>query len=262
MDKEEHAFYVVRKGNIVSVYKSLSDCQAQVSPSVCGPPASVYKGYYLSKRTEAYLASRGLKNASYVISEADVGEDLFGALVPCPVQGATSSASVSTGGAERPLDLALTMDAQLLSYGHLQCIIEFDGASKGNPGKGGAGAIIRTGDGRVLCLLREGLGFVTNNVAEYRGLILGMRYALRNGFKQIRATGDSQLVCMQVQGLWQTKHQNMIELCKEVKELKSQFLAFQISHVKRELNSQADAQANLAVNLQAGQIHEERCDSN
>lgn len=49
-----------------------------------------------------------------------------------------------------------------------------------------------------MCLLREGLGVVTNNVAEYRGLILGMKYALSKGFKQIRVTGDSQLVCMQV----------------------------------------------------------------
>lgn len=258
MEKEDHAFYVVRKGNIVSIYRNLRDCQAQVSPSVCGPPVSVYKGYFLSKEAENYLSSCGLRNASYAINEADVNEDLFGALVPCPVQGTMSSASVSTASSERPLNLDLTVDAQPASHSLMQCILEFDGASKGNPGKAGAGAVIRTVDGHVLCLLREGLGVVTNNVAEYRSLILGLRYALKKGFKQIRVTGDSQLVCMQVQGLWQTKHHNMIELCKEVKELRSKFLSFQISHVRREFNSLADAQANQAINLPAGQIYEER----
>lgn len=46
--------------------------------------------------------------------------------------------------------------------------------------------------------LREGLGVVTNNVAEYRGLILGLKYAIRHGFKRIKVNGDSQLVCYQV----------------------------------------------------------------
>ncbi|XP_020259975.1 uncharacterized protein LOC109836481 isoform X2 [Asparagus officinalis] len=257
MDKEDHAFYVVRKGNIVSIYRNFSDCQAQVSSSVCDPPVSVYKGYYLSKKTEDYLASHGVKNASYAINEGDVKEDLFGALVPCRFQ-ATNSTSVSTEGPKQPLNLGLTMEAQPLSHHQIQCIIEFDGASKGNPGKAGAGAVIRTIDGHVLCLLREGLGVVTNNVAEYRGLILGMKCALRKGFKHVRVTGDSQLVCMQVQGRWQTKHQNMIELCKEVKQLEKNFLSFQINHVRRDFNSLADVQANIGINLPAGQISEEQ----
>jgi ribonuclease HI len=107
-------------------------------------------------------------------------------------------------------------------------ILHFDGASKGNPGKAGAGAVLMTEDGRVvlsilnaltkfvvyLCSLslthfmsnvtlkisrlREGLGVVTNNVAEYRGLILGLKYAIRHGFRRIKVHGDSQLVCNQV----------------------------------------------------------------
>jgi len=77
-------------------------------------------------------------------------------------------------------------------------ILHFDGASKGNPGKAGAGAVLMTEDGRVISRLREGLGIVTNNVAEYRGLILGLKYAIRHGFRRIRVHGDSQLVCNQV----------------------------------------------------------------
>ncbi|GJN36399.1 hypothetical protein PR202_gb25255 [Eleusine coracana subsp. coracana] len=82
----------------------------------------------------------------------------------------------------------------------LSCILEFDGACKGNPGRSGAGAIVRRLDGSVIAHLREGLGITTNNAAEYRALILGLKYAAKKGFKHIRAQGDSKLVCYQVSG--------------------------------------------------------------
>lgn len=79
------------------------------------------------------------------------------------------------------------------------CNIEFDGASKGNPGKAGAGAVLRAShDNSVLFYLREGVGTATNNVAEYRALLLGLKSALHKGFKNVRVQGDSMLVCMQV----------------------------------------------------------------
>ncbi|XP_028549746.1 uncharacterized protein LOC110096864 [Dendrobium catenatum] len=86
MDEESDAFYVVRKGDIIGVYKSLSDCQAQVSSSVCDPSVSVYKGYSLHKDSEDYLASRGFKDALYSMHAAYLKEDIFGTLVPCPFQ--------------------------------------------------------------------------------------------------------------------------------------------------------------------------------
>ncbi|KAK1266039.1 hypothetical protein QJS04_geneDACA000145 [Acorus gramineus] len=86
MEEEKNAFYVVRKGNMVGVYKSLSDCQDQVSSSICDPSVGVYKGYSLSKEAQEYLASRGLRNPMYTIDAADVKEDLFGSIVPCPFQ--------------------------------------------------------------------------------------------------------------------------------------------------------------------------------
>ncbi|GMP30377.1 hypothetical protein CsSME_00005072 [Camellia sinensis var. sinensis] len=79
----------------------------------------------------------------------------------------------------------------------LSCTIEFDGASKGNPGLAGAGAMLRADDGSMVCRLREGVGIATNNVAEYRAVILGLKYALKKGFKHVRVQGDSKLVCMQ-----------------------------------------------------------------
>nr|KYP77168.1 Uncharacterized protein Mb2253c [Cajanus cajan] len=296
-EKEKDAFYVVRKGDVVGIYNSLADSQAQV----CNPPVSVYKGYSLSKDTEEYLVSHGLKNALYTIRAADLKEDLFGKLVPCPFQSAfyfsfflinassfktircekvtisymslisksislTEPSSTKEGTSNKDvskkrslgvigqdneqkvisedplrkqvkLDHAAVADASSHATSSIlmqqTCMVEFDGASKGNPGKAGAGAILRANDGSVICRLREGVGVATNNVAEYRAMILGMKYALKKGFTGIRIQGDSKLVCMQIDGSWKVKNENMATLYKVAKELKDKFSSFQISHVLR-----------------------------
>ncbi|XP_043807502.1 uncharacterized protein LOC110600980 isoform X2 [Manihot esculenta] len=250
MEQEKDAFFVVRKGDIVGVYKSFADCQAQAGSSICDPPVSVYKGYALPKDTEGYLMSHGLQNALYTIRASDLKEDLFGTLVPCPFQQPTSSK-----GATHLLDATKKRSQELLDA-H-SCILEFDGASKGNPGPAGAGALLRTTDGSVICRLREGLGRTTNNVAEYRAMILGLKYALKRGYTKIQVQGDSKLVCSQIQGLWKVNHPNLTKLYEEAKQLKDKFVSFQINHVLREFNSQADAQANFAINLADGQVEEE-----
>ncbi|XP_027346113.1 uncharacterized protein LOC113857959 isoform X1 [Abrus precatorius] len=287
---EKDAFYVVRKGDVVGIYSSLSDSQAQVGSSVCDPPVSVYKGYSLSKDTEDYLVSHGLKNALYTIRAADLKEDLFGMLVPCPfldpfsteegtskndvskkrsagvlAQDNVQEASILTSLSEDPLRKLVKLDHGAVakapsSHETRTCILEFDGASKGNPGKAGAGAILRANDGSLVCRLREGVGVATNNAAEYRAMILGMKYALKKGFTGIHIQGDSKLVCMQIDGSWKVKNENLSTLYKAAKELKDKFLSFQISHVLRNFNSEADAQANLAVNLADGQVQEECVD--
>lgn len=282
MGEEKNAFFVVRKGDLVGVYKNLSDCQAQVGSSVCDPPVSVYKGYTMPKEAEEYMISCGLKNALYSIRAADLTEELFGNLVACPYQqphfslGEPSSDHMSkrrfqevlgsqTGEAFGSTSMSSDPARKHSKLEHLAiqalsanrtCILEFDGASKGNPGQAGAGAVLRTDDGNVICRLREGLGIATNNVAEYRAIILGLRCALSKGFTSIRVIGDSKLVCMQVQGLWKVKNQNISKWYEEAKKLKDKFLCFQIDHVLRDLNSDADAQANLAVDLAVGQIQE------
>ncbi|XP_043707822.1 uncharacterized protein LOC122657110 isoform X2 [Telopea speciosissima] len=283
--EEKDAFYIIRKGDIVGVYKSISDCQAQVGSSVCDPSASVFKGYSLPREAEEYLVSRGLKNATYSISALDVKEDLFGKLIPCPFQEPSSpKANESKGDSpkmrlqemlesdgnvvswkqvidgldpeRKHIELETSVAAQTI-YSKCSCILEFDGASKGNPGQAGAGAVLRAEDGSAVFQVREGVGFATNNVAEYRAIILGMKHALKKGFKKIHVKGDSKLVYMQVRGQWKTKNQNMSDLCEEVKELKDKFVSFQISHFVRSFNSEADAQANLAINLQDGEVQED-----
>lgn len=139
-------------------------------------------------------------------------------------------------------------------------ILKFDGASKGNPGKAGAGAVLMDQDGRVVSRISEGLGFATNNEAEYRALILGLKRADELGFKSIEVHGDSQLVCKQVNGEWQTRNQNMRELCNEVQQLKQNFDSFEMKHVPRGSNAEADRQANIGATLPRGAVSEERGD--
>ncbi|KAJ4784456.1 RNase H family protein [Rhynchospora pubera] len=198
--EEGSEYYVLRKGNTVAVYKSLSECQAQ---------SGLSDGVGSSSDPHTDLKRKG----------------------PVP-------------------------DSQSPSSNMALCILHFDGASKGNPGKAGAGALLKTEDGRLICRLSEGLGVVTNNVAEYKALLLGLRHALMKGFKRVDVQGDSMLVVMQVQGKWKVKHQDMIKLCKEVNEVKKRFNYFNIQHVRREFNSDADHQANLAIELRDGQVTE------
>ncbi|XP_044960193.1 uncharacterized protein LOC123411324 isoform X1 [Hordeum vulgare subsp. vulgare] len=253
-------FYVVRKGDVIGIYNNLADCQAQVSNSVCGPSVTVYKGYSLRKDTEEYLAARGLKNALYSINAADAKDELFDDLAPCPFQQPDGTSTLKrpqemeTGPSTKHPKVA---EQEPLPDSHLSCILEFDGACKGNPGKSGAGVVVRRSDGAMIAQLREGLGIATNNAAEYRALLLGLRYAAKKGFKYVRAQGDSKLVCNQVQDLWRVRNDNMADLCKKVKDLKGSFLQFQINHVLREFNADADAQANFAVELPVGEIQEQ-----
>ncbi|RWW06918.1 hypothetical protein BHE74_00057646 [Ensete ventricosum] len=126
MAEESNAFYVVRKGDIISIYKSFSDCQAQVSSSVCDPPVSVYKSYGLLKETEEYLASRGVKNPLYSIHASDMKEDLFGTLLTCPFQQPDGLADVlpkKMSSLKRTKDMVLLIFYQLLClcYCDMQC---------------------------------------------------------------------------------------------------------------------------------------------
>ncbi|CAD6215409.1 unnamed protein product [Miscanthus lutarioriparius] len=260
MDSSRESFYVIRKGDVIGIYKTLSDCQAQVSNSVCDPPVTVYKGYSLRKETEEYLAARGLRNVVYSIDAADARDKLFGDLVPCPFQQPyetkQSTLKMSQEMETRPSEHPKAADLETLPDSELSCILEFDGACKGNPGKSGAGVIIWRLDGSVIALLREDLGIMTNNAAEYRALIMGLSYASKKGFKYIRCQGESKLVCNQVRGDWRARSDNMAVLCDIAKELKETFLTFQINHVLREFNSDADVQAKFGAQLAVDEVQE------
>ncbi|XP_019088567.1 PREDICTED: uncharacterized protein LOC109127705 isoform X2 [Camelina sativa] len=249
MYKEKDAFFVVRKGDIVGIYKDLTDCQAQVGSSVHDLPVSVYKGYSLLKDTDEYLSSVGMKKPLYCFRASDLKEDMFGALAPCLFQDQLPSASMSLDPLEKLAKLKSSRDTS-----DETCIIEFDGASKGNPGLSGAAAVLKTEDGSLVCKIRQGLGIATNNAAEYHGLILGLKHAIEKGYTKVKVNTDSKLVCMQMKGHWNVNHEVLSKLYKEAKQLRSQCVSFEISHVLRKLNSDADEQANIAARLSEGEV--------
>jgi probable phosphoglycerate mutase len=131
-------------------------------------------------------------------------------------------------------------------------IIEADGGSRGNPGPAGYGAVVRdalTGD--VLAERAAALGVATNNVAEYGGLIAGLRAALELDPAEVEVRMDSKLVVEQMSGRWQVKHPSMKPLAREAAALIAQLPQVRFSWIPREKNKHADRLANEAMDAAA-----------
>ena len=122
-----------------------------------------------------------------------------------------------------------------------------DGACRGNPGAGGAGAVITDVRENVIWEGKEYLGHCTNNIAEYRALILGLKGALANGFKSLEVYLDSELLAKQINGSYRVKNEKLQVLMKEVRSLLTSFESVEVKHVLRSHNSHADRLANLAI---------------
>jgi probable phosphoglycerate mutase len=130
-------------------------------------------------------------------------------------------------------------------------VIEADGGSRGNPGPAGYGALVRDAEsGAVLAERSEAIGIATNNVAEYQGLIAGLRAALEledSDATDIEVRMDSKLVVEQMSGRWRIKHPSMQPLAREAQELASELGAVRYIWVPRAQNTHADRLANLAM---------------
>ncbi len=126
-------------------------------------------------------------------------------------------------------------------------ILFADGGSRGNPGPSGSGAVIKAADGKVLAEVDAFIGHTSNNVAEYTGLLIGLKKAIELGYKQIEVRMDSQLVVRQIMGQYKVKNEKLIPLHREAVELSRRFSDFQINHIPRELNKEADILANKAM---------------
>ncbi len=126
--------------------------------------------------------------------------------------------------------------------------VEADGGSRGNPGPAGYGAVVFDADtGAVLAERREFLGVVTNNVAEYSGLIAGLTAASDLGAGVVEVRMDSKLVVEQMSGRWKVKHPDMIPLAQRARELASGFDRVTYTWIPRAENSHADRLANEAM---------------
>jgi len=122
-----------------------------------------------------------------------------------------------------------------------------DGACRGNPGIGGAGAVIMDAGESIVWEGKEYLGHCTNNIAEYKALILGLKGALSHDFKNLEVFLDSELLTKQIKGSYRVKNENLQVLMKDVRNLLASFDSVVVKHVPRLHNSHADKLANMAI---------------
>lgn len=122
-----------------------------------------------------------------------------------------------------------------------------DGAARGNPGPAGAGAVLLDEHGRVLERLGKFLGRQTNNVAEYQGLLLGLRRAHELGAEELEVVADSELMIRQLSGAYQVRAPALRELHSEALSLLKLFRKVKLVHVPRAQNAEADEMSNRAI---------------
>jgi ribonuclease HI len=122
-----------------------------------------------------------------------------------------------------------------------------DGGSRGNPGPAASGAVLYGDDGEVLEEIGTFLGVTTNNVAEWTGLLQGLKAALARGVDEIAVRLDSELVVKQLSGAYRVKHPGLIPLHAEAKGLLRKFTHSDIRHVRRAENKAADAVVNQVL---------------
>lgn len=122
-----------------------------------------------------------------------------------------------------------------------------DGASRGNPGEAGIGVVILDKEGNVIGELKKYLGKNTNNVAEYRALILGLRGVLKLKGSRVHIFSDSELMVRQLNGTYAVKNKGLVVLYNVVKYLLKKFVWYDIKYINREKNKHADRLANEAI---------------
>ena len=122
-----------------------------------------------------------------------------------------------------------------------------DGGSRGNPGPASYGVVIRDPRGEIVARLKKYIGRMTNNVAEYYGLIAALDYAQSQGIRALRVESDSELLVQQMRGRYKVKSADLQPLFERAKKMSQSFESFRIDHVYREQNREADALANEAL---------------
>jgi ribonuclease HI len=130
-------------------------------------------------------------------------------------------------------------------------IANIDGASRGNPGPASYAVVIRDPSGKTILELAKNIGRETNNVAEYYALLAALDYATSHNISSLRIRSDSELLVRQMQGRYKVKSADLKPLHERASKMAKQLGYFAIEHVRRELNRDADALANVALD-QAG----------
>ena len=129
----------------------------------------------------------------------------------------------------------------------MKLVVHVDGGARGNPGPAAVGAVLSTPDGEVVDEASAVIGQATNNVAEYRGLLLGLERARALGATEVDVVNDSELVARQVSGVYRVKHSDMKLLHRQAVAALDSFERWSIRSVPREQNARADELVNRAL---------------
>ena len=149
--------------------------------------------------------------------------------------------------AEALFSLSDDLHSQGVCAGRGKVIAYSDGASIGNPGEAGCGAIVLAEDGTELAEGSRYIGRATNNVAEYEGAILALEKARELGASEVELRLDSELIASQIKGEYRVKSPALAKLHQKLKRIAKQFSVFEVTRVDRKVNSRADNLANLAI---------------
>jgi ribonuclease HI len=134
----------------------------------------------------------------------------------------------------------------------MKAIVHVDGGARGNPGPAAAACVISTPEGEILGEHAELLGEVTNNVAEYRALLLGLTRARELGVSDVEVVNDSELIAKQINGQYKVKHASMRPLHLDALAALRGFEHWNVRTVPRAQNAEADALVNAALDQAPG----------
>lgn len=133
----------------------------------------------------------------------------------------------------------------------MRVVVHVDGGARGNPGPAAIAAVLSSDGGEILEEAKETIGVATNNVAEYRAVLLGLERARGLGADEVEVVGDSELIAKQIQGVYRVKHPAMRPLYERAVAALAGFRRWSIRTVPRAENAHADALVNQALDAQA-----------
>lgn len=130
---------------------------------------------------------------------------------------------------------------------HEELTLYTDGGSRGNPGPAALGVVLKDTSGETVDEYGEYLGEMTNNQAEYRALLSGIRKALKLGAKRLKVYMDSELIVKQMTGAYRVKDKELAKIYLLIHNELIQLKKYEFHHVRREFNKEADAMVNEAL---------------
>lgn len=227
MGGTKRKYYAVVKGKNPGVYDSWSCCEGQVK----GFPGNQYKGFPTREDASDYLKEHGIVIDD--VTRVDTGEE----------------ARIEIHDTKQKKRKKKPEEEEHVPHVVYQARLEFDGASKRNPGPAGFGAVIF--DEETNMVVKEITGYLgdhgTNNQAEYAGLVAGLYACKELGVRDLKVKGDSKLVINQVLNKWQVKNEELQRYHRKAIDLIRSFGSFQAEHVLREFNTHADRLSNVAI---------------